>query len=542
MQDYDTRRETSDADTHPAQRGAAFDPVQHARQSALARQAQAAHVQTAVASGRARRSPPTPVQLKRGDPTPHEIGDDGVPAGVPDDPAPARTTDAGVDSEPAPALSEPEPAAAPTKKKLIVRWRGKFGGDLSAEVGVKPEKGQGDSASATVEDDDAEKGAATQTLEKVFTLNPAPEVRITVTPTAEKPEDRYMKTVKKAKVPDTEAKESRHTIVLKVNRENEKNVVDVWKKKGIDPAKAGKVTSQTLLGRKVQLNVACESTVEKTNTAFEKLDDAKKTEVKDSIVRLGGYNKRTTAKGGFSNHSVGCAIDINYNMPTKQNHHFFKKKSRDARLLAFVQKVVRTDPTLADFDIWKSKGQTQLDASKAFGRLFPGYLQSLLDPDAAASADDKNKASPGAGAPSTTSDAPEKGAETDGAATPVDDEAPAEPGLDLSAVTAASLKRARKKEKDKARKAELQLVKDNLRVLKAWVLGTTVKKKELVGMVPLHEKLLEVMTTGGWSWGGDWSSAKDYMHFEDKAAMKSLKKTASKKAASKKSADAKTTE
>ena len=43
-------------------------------------------------------------------------------------------------------------------------------------------------------------------------------------------------------------------------------------------------------------------------------------------------------------------------------------------------------------------------------------------------------------------------------------------------------------------------------------------------MLPLHPKLVETMLAGGWSWLIDQQHAKDLMHFEDRAAMKALKK------------------
>ena len=43
-------------------------------------------------------------------------------------------------------------------------------------------------------------------------------------------------------------------------------------------------------------------------------------------------------------------------------------------------------------------------------------------------------------------------------------------------------------------------------------------------MIPLHPKFLEVMLAARWGWGGDWVDQKDYMHFEDRAAMRRMKK------------------
>ena len=70
---------------------------------------------------------------------------------------------------------------------------------------------------------------------------------------------------------------------------------------------------------------------------------------------MGGYARRTTSTGLFSNHSTGCAIDINYNMDTRQNHHFHTEDENPH--LVFVETVVRTHPDHASFDIKRARGQ-----------------------------------------------------------------------------------------------------------------------------------------------------------------------------------------
>jgi len=99
--------------------------------------------------------------------------------------------------------------------------------------------------------------------------------------------------------------------------------------------------------------------------------------------------------------------------------------------------------------------------------------------------------------------------------------APARPAPDPP--TPGLIDQAIKGTPDAGRKTELRLIKSNLDALKAWVVGAQVKGREMVGMVPIHEALLQVMLDGGWGWGGDWTSAMDYMHFEDRGAMDSLK-------------------
>ena len=46
---------------------------------------------------------------------------------------------------------------------------------------------------------------------------------------------------------------------------------------------------------------------------------------------------------------------------------------------------------------------------------------------------------------------------------------------------------------------------------------------EMHGMIPLHPKLVETMQAGGWTWLVDQTEAKDFMHFEDRAAFAALK-------------------
>ncbi len=47
---------------------------------------------------------------------------------------------------------------------------------------------------------------------------------------------------------------------------------------------------------------------------------------------------------------------------------------------------------------------------------------------------------------------------------------------------------------------------------------------ELHGMIPIHPKLAETMEAGGWTWLVDQTEAKDFMHFEDRAAFAALKR------------------
>ena len=73
-----------------------------------------------------------------------------------------------------------------------------------------------------------------------------------------------------------------------------------------------------------------------------------------------------------------------------------------------------------------------------------------------------------------------------------------------------------------------ELILANWDILFTWVLGADVRDaytkatKRAIGMIPLHPKLLELMLANGWSWGGDYTEEKDYMHFEEAKAFKLL--------------------
>jgi hypothetical protein len=47
---------------------------------------------------------------------------------------------------------------------------------------------------------------------------------------------------------------------------------------------------------------------------------------------------------------------------------------------------------------------------------------------------------------------------------------------------------------------------------------------ELHGMIALHPNLVETLEAGGWTWLVDFQHAKDFMHFEDRAAFAALKR------------------
>jgi hypothetical protein len=363
---------------------------------------------------------------------------------------------------------------------------------------------------------------------------------ILVVPKATKPDDYFQaKSVKKWK-----AAAGSLSIKLPFNRENRRFAEQSWAKEGLDVAKVGDIVTTTMLGQRVRVNKLVEPTVTKTNDAFGKLDPKVQDEVKKSIWSMGGYNVRTTSKGGFSNHSTGCAVDINPQEETRQNWHMQKDNAEDKRLMSLFQKVVQLEPAWKGYDPWKERDpQKILDSSKKFNERFPAYLAELLD-DALGEGWSGTAELAGLLAPfipfaeiATIKD--------------VLKSLVVGPGL-VKAIDPKQLEKAAKAA-DKAKKSAtakaLRAVAKDWSVLRAWVEGVVVYKDKkgheqwayasdyekehpgadpavMRGMVSLHPKLVEVMQAGGWTWLVDYKhdDQKDFMHFEDRAAQAALKK------------------
>ncbi len=336
------------------------------------------------------------------------------------------------------------------------------------------------------------------------------------------------------------AKEQTVDVKLKYNRENIRFTQESWEKAGLDQTKVGDVETVPMLGRNVTVNKLVKPTVDKTNQYFNSnaLTDDEREAVKKSLVKMGGYNKRTTSEGDFSNHSIGCAVDINENMDTRQSHHW-KKTSKvksttgDVRLMNTFAKVVRRESGWDKWDPWaEMDAKDWLEANELFEKHFPAYFAALLD-DALGGAANKAVAEMG------------EAFEWLG-------------GLDVAGKVLvskhnkksleAAAKQAKKAGKN-ATAAELSNLAADWGSIRAWIEGIVMYKEdgewaykadhekrvaegkekravkgELEGMLPLHPKLVETMLAGGWSWLIDQQHAKDLMHFEDRAAMKQLKK------------------
>ncbi len=388
-----------------------------------------------------------------------------------------------------------------TKAPLADRWmmgesadvnvsvvlHGMFGGDLSATVTIKTTSG------ATV----STHGVAGTNPQFTATLPAEGRYRITVTPTAASPDDRYIRTTKSLR---TRSSDTTLTISLNVHRENFKNVLDTWRANNVDPASAQRVSSVPLCGKLPQLNRAAHAKCAAANAAWNALNPTLRAEIEQSLPIVGGYNKRTTSAGGFSNHSIGAALDVNYNMETKQNYHFLRTDAEHTALLRLVQTVVRNDPTFASYDIFARRtgvDLTQWDAAATFNRLFPWYIEAAVARTNGATA--PNLPTP-SGAPSNL---PQTAARL--------------------TTTREQVKAARDATRDQALKETLGTVDREWDSISAWLYGSRVGRGSsattLVGMIPMHRKFVELMLTAGWSWGGNWRGSKDYMHFEDTAVL-----------------------
>jgi hypothetical protein len=433
--------------------------------------------------------------------------------------------------QPAPGTADP-PAKTPETVKVKVRWdkteppqaylKDAFTGhpvDWKAEVFVDRKSfGTGDGS-----------------LEIDLVKDSTHEIRVVPAP-ASKDLDYYearTATIKKAAAGEFDVR-------LGYNRENQYFTDESWEAVGIDPAKARKVKSTKLLGRDVLVNELVIPTVDATNRYFDdktKLTDQDRQEIKDSLVSIGGYNRRTTSSGSFSNHSTGCAIDINENLATYQNMHFKKKedgKDNKPHLQAMelIAKVVKRESGWSSWDPWAETDTGKwLEASDLFNQHFPMFLSELLD-DALGGTANKDLAQFG------------EAFDWLGGTQAVGELMVAQ--QDPKKLRDAA-KKAKKDKKDETAKW-LERVAGDWTAIRAWIEGVVMYKGggwsyvsehekrvgagkekrtvagELHGIIPLHPKLVETLEAGGWTWLIDYTEAKDFMHFEDRKAFEAIKK------------------
>lgn len=384
-----------------------------------------------------------------------------------------------------------EGAGTPAKLNLTIKWTGVNNGDLDADVEVKSEgtllgSGAGD-GSATILVDWKSKYSITITPR----FNSKPDTN---------PDKMYVKTTesKNNTASKTNGDPANLTlnIKLKVNRWNFTHVLTSWTKEGVVRAKAEDVVTKTFLGKKVTINKLVESRVISTQAAFNALPAGELDRIKLSILKIGSRTLRTMTgtEGIFSNHSLGCALDVNENMSSKQNHHFLE--STEQKLLVLVQEVVREQvPGWSTFDIVADRGIRQLDASDHFTREFPNWLYMYANDLAPEDSDDNLAEIPGPNYYSV-------------------------PRLQRM-IKALDGKKLKEKER---LKPLFQTVIDFQQILTTWISGVNISGVWLTGMICLDRKFLEIMLANGWSWGGDYNSLrKDYMHFEDMNAVRLIK-------------------
>jgi len=333
------------------------------------------------------------------------------------------------------------------------------------------------------------------------------------------------------------------SVKLGYNRENRRFSEQSWAQKGLDTTKVGKVQTVPMLGHDVTVNLLVLPTVNRTNGAFKKLDPKTRAEVTKSIWSIGGYNVRTTSKGGFSNHSTGCAVDINPLNETTQNWHVQKSDPVHRRQMALFQKVVRLDPAFKDYDVWSQKNPDKiLEASRQFNERLPRYLFDLLD-----------DAFGDASMPSKLAQAISEYVPFAEVATLKNVLKTLLVGPELVQVVDPKLLEEAAKAAEAAKKGTtalaLRAIATDWKVVRAWVEGVVTWKNKkgdrewayasdykqdhpgsdpvvTQGMVSLHPKLVSTMIEGGWSWLVDYKSdaEKDFMHFEDRVAENALKK------------------
>ena len=320
---------------------------------------------------------------------------------------------------------------------------------------------------------------------------------------------------------------------LELNRWNRDNVEQRHDREGIDAEQAGEddIRSTPLFGRRVRVHRLVVPRVERTNALYEALPEDEKAEIGRSMFVAGGYAYRNQVgkAGAFSDHSVGMAIDVNYNEGKTQNALMETPAEREL-LNKVVEPVVKSDPAHAGFKIWEAQGQAQLEASHVFNEQFPRYLAELMQRDEdVAALDAADSAVSAAMTPGTLAAMPAAVLARFHTASVM-----------LQAISKSDIEAAAAAQPDATKKRQLEIIASFWDSINAWVRGTTVtdkahkdadgntvpsENKTAVGMIPLDSRVLQMFLDTGWSWGGDWTGGtrKDYMHFEDESLMEQIR-------------------
>jgi hypothetical protein len=230
-----------------------------------------------------------------------------------------------------------------------------------------------------------------------FQVGPTPaKHHFRITPTAAAPGDYYLATGVDVSVTADATTDA--TAVLPYNRENARFTERTWEIEGINVTKANNVRPATMFGLPVVggLNALTATRVKAANDWFDdnaNVTPADRTAARASIVSLVGRVKRTQSRGTYSNHSTGCAVDINPSEASLQNWHVKKDDRRHAKAMKLFNEVVsqpsvfdRLVSTLAGlvvpgvgnlspfagFDVWTERDRDRLlMASERFNASFP---------------------------------------------------------------------------------------------------------------------------------------------------------------------------
>jgi hypothetical protein len=432
-----------------------------------------------------------------------------------------------------------------TAAKKVTKVKLTWDGELENKTQLQPVLDK-DPADLNADVMENKKVVATADTTATFDVSPTPaDHTFTVKPKAAAPGDYFLPGKAKVKVEADKTTEA--TVTLPYNRENARFTERTWDVKGIDVAKANKVSSATLFGKSVVggLNDLTATNVKAVNDWFTTnvKDPAEVKAAQDSIVSIVGRVKRTQSRGTYSNHSTGVAVDINPSNESLQNWHVKKDDKHHAKAMKVFNTVV-SQPSLLDqivtalarllvpgapnlspfkdFDVWKERDRDRLlEASERFNAFFPQYLQHLVataDPSAAPPPTTESvmlltKAQLQALAKKAT-----KAKHVD-VATSLNEIA--DVWFEVRAWVGGYVKTNRKKggQAEWMLRGEFEKAKAKDKTLKS--------EGELVGMISLHPAVVKALTLNGWSWLVDYKhdDEKDFMHFEDRTAEKNLKKS-----------------
>jgi D-alanyl-D-alanine carboxypeptidase len=431
------------------------------------------------------------------------------------------------------------PAAATVTKtaKVELTWSGELKNKAKLQAVL-------DAHPADLKADVVEGGKVLTTADTTATFDVAASPashKLKVVPKAAAPGDYFLPKSKTVKVdPD---KTTKATITLPYNRSNSRFTERTWELAGIDTAKANNVKSATLFGRDVigGLNDLVLPKVTAANNWFTtNVTPAEQKAARESIVSLAGRVKRTQSRGTYSNHSTGTAVDINPSDPSLQNWHVKKSDKRHARAMKVFNKVV-SQPSVFDafattlgkllfpgagdlsafkgFNVWTERDRDRLlAASKRFNDFFPDYLLRLVN-----DADPSRKPAPTAATVMALSKADltalagkattAKQADTASQLTDI-----AEVWTEVRAWVGGYVYAGRRKGESEG------MLRRDFEAAKAKDPKLT-SKGELTGMIAIHPAIVKALTESGWSWMVDYrhDDEKDFMHFEDRAAERTLK-------------------